>query len=71
MHVNNYRPISLLSVFDKIIEKLMYNRWINALSKALKHSIIFEGQFGFQSNHSTTHALRLVDKIQKSIELTG
>ena len=29
--VSNYRPISLLSIFNKIIEKLMYNRLINYL----------------------------------------
>jgi hypothetical protein len=27
--VNNYRPIALLSVFDKILEKLMYKRLIS------------------------------------------
>ena len=31
--VSNYRPISLLSVFHKIMEKLMYNRLINFLDK--------------------------------------
>ena len=27
--MNNYRPISLLSIFDKIIEKLMHKRLYN------------------------------------------
>ena len=31
--VSNYRPISLLSIFNKIIEKLMYNRIISYLEK--------------------------------------
>ena len=30
--VNNYRPISLLNVFDKIMEKLMYTRIYDYLS---------------------------------------
>ena len=34
----NYRPISLLSVFDKLLEKLMYSRLFNHLE--LKKSII-------------------------------
>jgi len=29
----NYRPISLLSIFDKILEKLMYKRLSNLLEK--------------------------------------
>jgi len=29
--IENYRPISLLSVFDKILEKLMYGRLYNYL----------------------------------------
>ena len=33
MLFNNYRPISLLSVFSKIIERLMYNRLIEFLNK--------------------------------------
>ena len=64
--ISNYRPISLLSVFNKILEKLMYNRLITFLEK---NQLLFNGQFGFRSNHSTLHAILLIaDKIQKAIE---
>ena len=64
--MNNYRPISLLSVFNKLLEKLMYNRLASFLEK---NEILFHGQFGFRSNHSTNHAILLItDKIQKTIE---
>ena len=64
--ISNYRPISLLSVFNKILEKLMYNRLITFLEK---NQVLFNGQFGFRSNHSTLHAILLIaDKIQKAIE---
>ena len=60
--ISNNRPISLLSVF----EKLMYKRLVAFLEK---NKVIFQGQFGFRSNHSTTHAILLIaDKIQKAIE---
>jgi len=29
----NYRPISILPIFDKVIEKLMHNRLISFLNK--------------------------------------
>ncbi|ELT88901.1 hypothetical protein CAPTEDRAFT_130580, partial [Capitella teleta] len=35
----NYRPISLLSIFDKILERLMYTRLHSFLSK---HRILHE-----------------------------
>ena len=64
--VSNYRPISLLSIFNKLIEKLMYNRIISFLEN---FSILHNNQFGFRSKHSTTHALLLLtDKIQRSID---
>ena len=64
--VSNYRPISLLSIFNKLIEKLMYNRIISFLEK---FSILYNNQFGFRSKHSTTQALLLLtDKIQRSID---
>ena len=50
MFFNNYRPISLLSVFSKIIERLMYSRLLNFINK---HKIFNKLQFGFRNNHST------------------
>ena len=32
-NLNNYRPISLLSIFNKLLEKLMFNRLINSFSQ--------------------------------------
>ncbi len=65
-NLNNYRPISLLSVFNKLLEKLMYNRLIAYLQK---RNVLYDKQFGFHSQNSTEHAiLTITDKIQKAIE---
>ena len=50
----NYRPISLLSNLNKIIEQIMFSRLYNFLSM---HNCIYNLQFGFRRNHSTSHAL--------------
>ena len=64
--INNYRPISLLSVFDKIIEKLMHKRLYEFLQE---HNILFENQFGFRKNNSTTFALlEITEKIKETID---
>ena len=64
--INNYRPISLLSVFDKIIEKLMQKRLYEFLQE---HNILFENQFGFRKNNSTTFALlEITEKIKETID---
>ena len=64
--LSNYRPISLLSVFNKLLEKLMAKRLISFLDK---HKALFSNQFGFRSNYSTDYALlSIVDKVQKSID---
>ena len=64
--VSNYRPISLPSIFNKVIEKLMYNRIISYLDK---FSILHNNQFGFRSMHLTTHAIFLLtNEIQRSID---
>ena len=64
--LNNYRPISLLSIFDKIIEKLMHKRLYSFLEQ---HNILFQNQFGFRKNNSTTFALlEITEKIKESID---
>ena len=48
--VTNYRLISLLTCFSKILEKLIQNR----LRKfCQKNNIFYNRQFGFRKNHST------------------
>ena len=64
--VSNYRPITLLSAFHEIMEKIMYKRLIEFLDK---HNILIENQFGFRSGRSSTYATMLItDKIQRAIE---
>ena len=63
---SNYRPISVLPCFSKILEKLMHKRLTNYINK---NGILTESQYGFQSKRSTNHAtIELVDKITKAIE---
>ena len=64
--LNNYRSISLLSVFNKILEKLTYKRLYSYINE--KH-IFYSKQFGFRTSYSTSHALiSIIDKIQVAIE---
>ena len=66
MKVSNYRPVSILPLFSKILERLMYNR---LMSFIIKHKILYKYQFGFRKNHSANMALiLLIDKIASAIE---
>ena len=56
--MSNYRPISLLSIFNKMLEKLMYKRLISFINK---HNILCDNQFGFREKHSTVHANLLIN----------
>ena len=62
----NYRPISLLSVFNQLFEKLMYKR---LRSYCEKNGIFFSSQYGFRDNCSTQHPiLDILNKIQSKID---
>ena len=62
----NYRPISLLSCFEKIMERLMASRVISFLKK---HKVMYELQFGFREGHSTIHALlELLDRVYSNLD---
>jgi hypothetical protein len=50
----NYRPVSLISVFSKIIEKIMHFRPISFLNT---HSIINKKHHGFCKGKSTHTAI--------------
>ena len=51
---DNYRPISLLPVYSKILEKLIYIRMYQFLDS---NNLFYERQFGFRSKYMTNHAL--------------
>ena len=53
-NMDNYRPISLLSCFSKIIEKIVAIRLTSFLTE---NNILSEWQFGFRSQHSTVHPM--------------
>ena len=60
--MNNYCLISLLSIFDKIMEKIMHERLYKFLER---NNILYSKQFGFRKNNSTMDALiKITDKIR-------
>ena len=63
---SNYRPISILSVFSKIFEKLVYNRLMAFLDK---NKILYNKQFGFRQGYGTDMALlEFVNNISLAFE---
>ena len=61
---NNYRPVSVLSIFSKLLERVMYNRLLNFLNK---YNILSINQFGFRKNQSLA-LIHLYDKISTAID---
>ena len=62
---NNYRPISLLSIYNRIFEKLMYARMISFIEK---HDLLYNVQYGFRKLYSTEYAiLDIVNAVQSNM----
>ena len=64
----NYRPVSVLPVFSKIFEKIVYNQLLSFINK---HKLSYSYQFGFRINHTPelhVALLCLADKISDALE---
>ena len=63
---DNYRPISILPIFGKIFEKIIYSR---LYSFFVSQMVIYDKQFGFRANHSTAHAVNYsINHILQNLE---
>lgn len=63
---SNFRPISTLSTFSKIFEKLLVNRFISFINQ---NNILYKYQYGFRKGCSTTTAtVELVEFLLSKID---
>lgn len=61
----NYRPISILPLFDRIIEKIMHKKLISFLTR---FKLLSPSQYGFQNGKSTSYAiLDVITQISSSL----
>ena len=64
--VQNYRPISLLPLPGKVLEKLMHKQLIEYIDD---HSLLTDNQHGFRKGHSCIHsAAQLTNFIDKKMD---
>jgi hypothetical protein len=73
LDLNNYRPISLLPVFSKILEKIVKSRLLCFLNA---HKFFNRNQFGFQKGKCTEDALlqfcsQIYDGLNNSNKVAG
>lgn len=67
--IDNYRPIALISIFAKVIEKAMLDRLLNFLNK---YKLLSNNQHGFTKNKSTISALvAFIHVIYKNLDKTN
>lgn len=71
--LGNYRPISLVSTFSKLMEKVVLSRVIDHLEK---NGIVLDRQHGFTSSKSTSTALvslfeDMMDRLEEGETVMG
>ena len=65
--MNNYRPISLLPVTSKVIEKNICTQLSSYFEE--KNKLFYDSQYGFRPNHCTEQAtLELTDRIISTMD---
>jgi Notch-like protein len=65
-NVSNYRPISLLTAFSKVFEKVIYKRLNDHF---LTNNILTKSQFGFKKTSPTTNAAyKLINDILQALK---
>ena len=70
---DNYHPISIIPIFGKIYEKVIFNR---IYSFFLSNNIIFKNQFCFRKHYSTMHAInysieQIISQLQNRNHVIG
>lgn len=70
---SNYRPISNLPVFSKILERIISDKITKHLQS---NKLLAASQYGFRNNHSTDHAIvelidRVTDKMDSKLWTSG
>ncbi len=66
MRCGNYRPISIVPVISKVLEKLVVEQLMNYLEK---NNLLNPKQFGFRPKHSTEMAIcNFIDNIKSSLD---
>ena len=61
----NYRPISLLSSFAKLLEKVVSRQILGFLNA---NNVLYKHQYGFRAKHNTSHpVLHFTNKIFNSL----
>ena len=71
--IKNYRPISLLPILSKVLEKLAYNRLFKFLTD---NNLLNPNQFGFRKGYSTEYAIiqscdKIINTLAKKEHIIG
>ena len=62
----NYRPISLLPVFSKVFEKVVYKQTYQYF---ISNQLLLSKQHGFRNHHSTeTATIEFIDHVKLEID---